>query len=262
MDPIVKSDELFDLTGEVALVTGASSGLGERFARVLAAHGAAVVLAARRVDRLDALKSVIEREGGRALVHAFDVAERQNAPVLFEAAEKAFGATTILVNNAGIARAGAALDVTPEDWTSVIDVNLSSVWFLAQEAARRMAAARRPGTIINVASLLGFRVAKGTAAYNVAKAGVIHMTRSLAIELARHDIRVNALAPGYLMSEMTREHLSGPRGERELKNIPLRRFGNPSDLDGAILFLASRAASGFMTGSTVVLDGGQMWSMG
>lgn len=262
MDHIVKAQDLFDLSGEVALITGASSGLGRRFAKVLAAHGAAVILAARREERIESLKEEINNSGGKALAISFDAQETGSHGKLFEHGNSPFGPVSILINNAGIARTGPALEMSEEDWRTVIEVNLNAVWFLAQEAGRRMADSKNKGTIINIGSILGLRVDKGSAAYNVSKAGVIHMTRTLAVELARYGIRVNAIAPGYIMSEMTRAFLTSAAGRKEVETIPQRRYGDPSDLDGAILFLASRKASGFMTGSTVVVDGGHMWSFG
>lgn len=260
MDHISKAGELFDLTGETALVTGASSGLGARFARVLAAHGARVVLAARRADRLEKIAAEIGQNGGEALAVPLDVARTEGFAGALDKVEKAYGVCSILVNNAGIAGTARALDITEADWRKVLDINLNSVWFLAQAAGRRMVAARRQGTIINVASLLGMRVTAGVAHYNVAKAGVIHMTRTLAIELAPDNIRVNAMAPGYIMSEMTEAYLTSPRSEATRKAIPLGRVGQPSDLDGALLLLASPRASGFMTGAVIVVDGGHMWA--
>ena len=262
MDRIIKAQDLFDLSGEVALITGASSGLGRRFARVLSAHGAAVVLAARRAERIESLKREIVNQGGQALSIPFDAREKDAVGALFDNAQSAFGRVSILVNNAGIVKTSPALDMSAEDWQAVLDVNLNAVWFLAQEGGRRMAKSKSGGTIINIASILGLRVEKGSAAYNVSKSGVIHMTRTLAMELARYQIRVNALAPGYIMSEMTRAYLTSPAGEKEVKTIPQRRYGEASDLDGAILLLSSNKASGFMTGSTVVVDGGHMWAFG
>lgn len=251
-------NELFDLTGEVALVTGASSGLGAHFAKVLAANGAKVVLCARRRDRLDALVDKIGIEGGEALAVRLDVSSREAIVPAFEQAEKAFGAVSIVVNNAGISGQKGALEMNEEDWRSVISVNLDAVWYVAQEGARRMAAAKRRGTIINIASLLGIRAAPTLVAYAAAKAGVIHMTNTLAAELARHNIRVNAIAPGYIVTEMNEAFFSSPQGEAFVKGIPQRRVGKPSDLDGTLLLLASERASGFMTGSTIVVDGGHM----
>jgi 3-oxoacyl-[acyl-carrier protein] reductase len=262
MSQIQTADQLFDLKGEIALVTGASSGLGARFAKVLAAHGAAVILAARRRQRLEALKEEIAQDGGRAEVMELDVSMPKSIAAAFDAAEKQLGTVTCLVNNAGIARPRRALELSLEEWQSVIDINLNAVWWLAQEAGRRMVGAKRSGTIINVASILGMRVARGEAAYSAAKAGVLQITRSLAIELARHGIRVNAMAPGYILTEMTEAYLKSAKGEAMIKAIPQQRYGEPCDLDGALLLLASQKASGFMTGSTIVVDGGDMWASG
>ena len=262
MTDVPGPSELFDLTGEVALVTGASSGLGWRFAEVLAAHGASVMLAARRVERLEELKRSIVERGGRAETVALDVAERDRIAEAFDAAEDAFGTVTLLVNNAGVSGGKRALDMTDEDWRSVLRINLDGVWFTAQEAARRMVAAGEPGTIVNIASLLGFRVAPTLLAYAVAKAGVVQLTAALAVELARHRIRVNAIAPGYILTEINREFFASPKGEALIRTIPQRRIGEPGDLDGTLLLLASPRAAGFMTGSTIVVDGGQMHAMG
>jgi 3-oxoacyl-[acyl-carrier protein] reductase len=259
MNAIVKAEQLFDLSGQVALVTGASSGLGARFAAVLAAHGAHVVLAARRIERLEKLKAEIIAKGGRAEAVPLDVSDPRAVTRAFDQAEAVFGGVNCLVNNAGIARPARALEMTAADWQEVLNINLNAVWFVAQEAGRRMAKASG-GTIINVASILGFRVAPAEAAYSVAKGGVIQLTRALAIELARHNIRVNAIAPGYIMSEMTEAYLKSPKGEAMIKAIPQRRHGETSDLDGALLLLASARASAFMTGSTIVIDGGDMWA--
>jgi NAD(P)-dependent dehydrogenase (short-subunit alcohol dehydrogenase family) len=260
MNDILKAHQLFDLTGEVALVTGASSGLGTRFAKVLAAYGAGVILAARRIERLRALQKEIEKRGGRALALELDVCDPSVLSSAFDHAEEQFGAVSCLVNNAGIVKTGRALELSPEDWQRVLATNLDAVWRLSQEAGRRMVKARCAGTIINIASILGMRVAPGEAAYSVAKAGVIQITRALAVELARYNIRVNAIAPGYILSEMTEDYLKSAKGEAMIKSIPQRRYGEPSDLDGTLLLLASNKASGFMTGSTVVVDGGDMWA--
>lgn len=250
--------ELFDLAGETALVTGASSGLGERFAETLSRAGARVVAVARRKNRLDQLAARISAAGGEALAVAADVTDRAAMSAAFDAAEAKWGPVSILINNAGISGQKRALEMTEADWRAVLDTNLDAVWFNAQEAAKRMVKAGTPGTIINIASVLGFRVATTLAAYAVAKAGVVQMTSALALELARHRIRVNAIAPGYILTEINEAFFASPAAEEMIKAIPQRRIGKPADLDGTLLLLASERASGFMTGSTVVVDGGHM----
>jgi 3-oxoacyl-[acyl-carrier protein] reductase len=250
-------DDIFNLAGKVALVTGASSGLGVRFAQVLAAHGAAVVLVARRTDRLDAVKAGIEKSGGRALAVAADVRDRAAMAAAYDAAEKAFGTVTILVNNAGVVHSGRALEHTEEDWRRVLSINLDAVFYWAQEAARRMLAAGEGGSIVNIASVLGFSPDKGVIAYAAAKAGVVQMTKALAIELAFKGIRVNAIAPGWITTEINRDYLASERGSAMKRQIPMGRFGEVEDLDGPLLLLASDAGR-YMTGSTIVADGGQL----
>ena len=254
----MKPAELFDLTGEVALVTGASSGLGERFAQVLAANGAKVVVAARRVDRLEALVEKIRADGGQAVAVELDVADQAAIAPAFDAAEAVFGTVTILVNNAGIDGSSPPLDMTPEQWRKVMAVNVDGVWFCAQEAARRLVAAGKPGAIINIASVLSFRAARTLSAYATSKGAVRQMTHNLALELARYNIRVNAIAPGYILTEINRDLFASPAGEKMIKRIPQRRIADPSELDGTLLLLASSRASGYMTGSIVVVDGGHM----
>lgn len=254
----MQAAEIFDLTGEVALVTGASSGLGWNFAKVLASHGAKVVLAARRIDKLETLQAEIEASGGESICVRLDVSQRDQIGPAFDAAEAAFGTVTILVNNAGIAETYGVLEKPAESWRKVLDINLDGVWFTAQEAAQRMAAAKTGGAIINIASVLGFRVAPSLASYAVSKAGVVQMTKAMAVELTRHDIRVNAIAPGYILTDINRNFFSSQAGEDMIKTIPQRRIGDPSDLDGTLLLLASRKASGFMTGTVIGVDGGHM----
>jgi 3-oxoacyl-[acyl-carrier protein] reductase len=249
--------ELFDLTGRVALVTGASSGLGVRFAEVLAGAGAAVVLVARRSDRLAAVKARIEQAGGRALAVAADVLDRDAMTRAFDSAETAFGTVTILVNNAGVAHANRAVDMRQEEWRRVVGTDLDAVFFWAQEAARRMLAAGKAGAIVNIASVLGFGVAKGTAAYAVAKAGVIQLTKALGLELAFKGIRVNAIAPGWIVTELNRDYLLSEQGAAIKREIPVGRFGEERDLDGTLLLLVSDAGR-FIAGTTIVVDGGQM----
>jgi 3-oxoacyl-[acyl-carrier protein] reductase len=249
--------ELFDLTGRVAMVTGASSGLGVRFAEVLAGAGAAVALVARRTDRLAAVKARIEKAGGRALAIPADVVDRGAMRKAFDEAQAAFGCVSILVNNAGIAHSTRAVELTEEEWQRVVAINLDAVFFWSQEAARRMLAAGEHGAIINIASVLGFGVAKGTAAYAVAKAGVIQLTRALGLELAFKGVRVNAIAPGWIVTDINRDYLTSEAGAALKREIPVGRFGEERDLDGALLLLASDAGR-FMAGTTIVVDGGQM----
>src|SRR5215468_814639 len=255
----MRAAELFDLTGQVALVTGASSGLGHHFAQVLAANGAAVVLVARRADRLAELKMLIDHEGGRAVAVEADVLDNAAMQLAFDAAEQAFGTVTILVNNAGIAHRGRAVDMAEADWRRVLATNLDAVFLWAQEAARRMLAANKRGAIVNVASILGFAVAKGTVAYATAKAGVVQLTKALALELAFQGVRVNAIAPGYIVTDLTRDYLAG-QGAQMTREIPAGRFGEERDLDGALLLLVSAAGS-YMAGTTVVVDGGHMLAL-
>jgi NAD(P)-dependent dehydrogenase (short-subunit alcohol dehydrogenase family) len=252
----MKAETMFSVAGRVALVTGASSGLGARFARVLAANGARVVCVARRVDRLAALVKEIEAAGGQALAIGADVSDRAAMTAAFDAAGKAFGTVTILVNNAGIGLAGRVTDQPESIWRDTMSVNLDAVYFNAQEAAQRMIAAGKPGAIVNIASILGFGVGKGLSAYAVSKAAVVQLTKALAIELGRAKIRVNALAPGYFVTEINADHLAR-HGEAMKKDVPLGHFGAEGDLDGPLLLLASEAGA-FIHGATYVVDGGQM----
>jgi 3-oxoacyl-[acyl-carrier protein] reductase len=254
----MKAAEMFSLQGRVALVTGASSGLGTQFAKALSDNGAAVALVARRTDRLKALKDEIEAKGSKAVAIEADVTDRAAMARAFDAAEKAFGTVTILVNNAGIAQSSRrAIEVTEEEWRKVLSVDLDAVFYNAQEAARRMLAAKQPGAIINIASVLGFGVSKGVAAYAVAKAAVVQLTKALAVELAFKGVRVNAIAPGWFVTEINDKYLTGEAGDALKRAIPMGRFGKNGDLDGALLLLASDAGS-YISGATIVVDGGQV----
>ena len=249
--------DIFDLHGRVALVTGASSGLGARFAQCLAENGAAVALVARRADRLGGILARIEKSGGKAIAAAADVRDRAAVATAFDAAEKAFGTVTILVNNAGVVSAGRAVDLAEEEWRRILSTDLDAVFFCAQEAARRMLAAGKTGAIVNIASVLGFGVDKGVVAYATAKAGVIQLTKALALELAFKGIRVNAIAPGWIVTDLNRDYLQSERGAALKREIPIGRFGDARDLDGPLLLLVSDAGR-FVTGATIVADGGQM----
>ncbi len=245
----------FDLSGKVALVTGASSGLGVHFARTLAGAGAVVVIAARRADRLSSLQAELQRGGGRAVAIDLDVQSGASIAAAFDRTEQTLGAIDIVVNNAGISIVKPALDMPEADWDAVVDTNLRGAWLVAQTAGRRWVAAKRPGVIVNIASILGLRTIGQVAPYNASKAGLIHLTRALAMEWARHDIRVNAICPGYIETEMNSAFWKTPGGQRLIERIPQRRIGQPEHLDGALLLLASDAGA-FMTGSIVTVDGG------
>lgn len=247
--------DLFDVSGEVILITGASQGLGRRFAKVLAARGAAVVLAARQTAKLESLAREIEAAGGRAAAVAMDVTDTAAIVSVFDAAERALGPVTVLVNNAGIAVEKLAVAQSEADWDKVLDANLKGAWFAATEAARRMIARESGGAIVNIASVLGTGVLKAVAPYAISKAGLIQATKALALEWAAHGIRVNALAPGYIDTDINREVWTTPAGEKLIRRIPQRRVGDESDLDGALLLLASNA-SRYMTGSVITVDGG------
>jgi NAD(P)-dependent dehydrogenase (short-subunit alcohol dehydrogenase family) len=246
----------FDLTGRHALVTGASSGLGRHFAGVLAAAGAKVTVGARRQEALAAAVATIREAGGAAQAVRMDVTDAANVEAAFAEAGAAFGPPTILINNAGVTSTGAALDMNEADWSSVIDTNLRGCWVVAQQAARGMIA-QGGGAIVNIASILGLRVAGGVAPYAISKAGVVQMTKALALEWARHKIRVNALAPGYIETELNDAFFGTDAGKALIRRIPQRRLGTVAELDGPLLLLASDAGS-YMTGSVIAVDGGHL----
>lgn len=251
---------LFDLTGKTAIVTGASSGLGWQYALVLARAGAKVAVVARRLDRLTALAEDIAAFDGRAIPICADVTEAQSVKDCVSAAETELGPISILVNNAGKATSSQVLETTESEWDAVVDINLKGTWLMAQETARHMTAMGQGGSIINIASILGLVGSGSVASYSASKGAVISLTKSLAVALARHDIRVNTIAPGYIETDINRAFLNSPAGQKMIDRIPQRRCGTPQDLDGALLLLASDA-SRFMTGSTLVIDGGQTASL-
>ena len=251
----IAMSDLFDVSKEIILITGASQGLGRQFARVLSARGAAVVLAARQTGKLEALAEEIAAKGGRAVAVAMDVTDTASIAQAIDAAEAALGPLTVLINNAGIAIEKLSTDQTEADWEAVIGANLKGAYFTATEVARRMIARGTDGNIVNIASVLGLGVMKFLSPYTISKAGLIQATKAMALELAASNIRVNALAPGYIDTEMNHDFWATPAGEKLTKRIPQRRVGAESDLDGAILLLAS-SASRYMTGSVVTVDGG------
>lgn len=244
------------MDGKTVLVTGASSGLGLHFARVLAMAGARVAVTARRRDRLENLAAEITEAGGTALAVGMDVTDRDSVTAALDEITADLAVPDVLINNAGIAAGGPALDVTDADWRKVIDTNLEGAWIVAQETARRMKDAGG-GNIINTASILGLRVSAGVAPYAISKAAVIQMTKVLALELARYQIRVNALAPGYIETDLNEDYLNSDAGQTMIKRIPMRRCGRLHDLDGPLLLLASDASS-YMTGAVIPVDGGHL----
>lgn len=243
------------LDGKNALVTGASSGLGRRFASVLAAAGARVAIAARRTDRLATLQAEIERAGGRAHTVALDVTDVAAVRAGVAAAAAAFGPLDILVNNSGVSVTKRAGDVEEADYDFVMDTNAKGAFFVAQAAGRAMIAAGRPGRIINIASAAGLRVLGHLSVYCMSKAAVIHMTRALALEWGRYGINVNALCPGYIATEINRDYWDTDGGKKLIGMLPRRRVGQPEDLDGLLLLLASEH-SGFVNGAVIAADDG------
>jgi NAD(P)-dependent dehydrogenase (short-subunit alcohol dehydrogenase family) len=241
---------------KTVLVTGASSGLGQHFARVLAGAGARVAVAARRRDKLQSLAAEINDAGGSALAVGMDVTDRMSVTDALDEIAAELAVPNVLINNAGVAGGAAALDVTDADWHAVIDTNLQGSWIVAQETARRMRDAGG-GNIVNTASILGLRVSAGVAPYAISKAAVVQMTKVLALELARYKIRVNALAPGYIETDLNEEYLNSDAGLAMIKRIPMRRCGRLHDLDGPLLLLASDA-SAYMTGAVIPVDGGHL----
>ncbi len=246
------SSSVTDLRGRTALVTGASSGLGAHFARVLHEAGATVVLAARRIDRMDAAVAAF---GERAHAIPMDVADEASILAGFERIEAIVGVCDIIVNNAGISGGDFALKMSTDEWDRVVNINLRAPFVVAREGAKRLAAAKKPGSIINIASVLGLRGSPQVAAYMASKAGLIHLTHALAVEFARYGIRVNAIAPGYFKTEISADFLASEHGQALVARIPQRAIGEMEHLSGPLLLLAGDAGA-YMTGSVVVVDGG------
>ena len=251
--------DYFNLRDRVALVTGASSGLGRHFAETLAAAGCVVGLAARRTEKLIDVAECIENQGGTAITLRMDVTDAQAVDAGIERLTEAAGIPTILINNAGTAAPAPFLKATPEETAQVFALNQTAPWTVAQAVARRLVDAQAIGSIINIASITGLRTVGGAASYAVSKAALVQMTKVLALELARHDIRVNAIAPGYFETDLNRDFLNSEAGQKIINRVPMRRSGDPQDLDGALLLLASER-SRFMTGTIIPVDGGHLVS--
>ncbi len=245
----------FSLAGKKALVTGASRGLGRHFAQVLAEAGADVALAARDRASLDRAASELSKTGRRVAAVTADVTKSDSVRQAFEAAENSLGGIDILVNNAGIAVSKPVLEHSEEDWDRVLDTDLKGAWLMTREAASRMIARKSGGRIVNIASLVGYRTARNVPGYATAKAGLIHLTRILAVEFARSGITVNAIAPGYFETDLNRDYLASAAGKTMASRIPMGRTGNLPELDGALLLLASPAGA-YITGAIIPVDGG------
>jgi NAD(P)-dependent dehydrogenase (short-subunit alcohol dehydrogenase family) len=250
---------VFDITNKHILITGGSSGLGRHFARFLANNGARVTLAARRAEALASAVAEIDKAGGKAKSVPMDVTQAASIDAAMLQAEAGFGPIDAVVNNAGVTATKPALEQDERSWDSVVDTNLKGVWMVAQAAARRMVDNKVKGSIVNIASILGLRVAGSVAPYAISKAGVIQMTKALALEWSRYGIRVNALAPGYFVTELNDDFFTSEAGKALIKRVPQRRLGELTELDGPLLLLISNAGS-FMTGSVVTVDGGHLVS--
>jgi NAD(P)-dependent dehydrogenase (short-subunit alcohol dehydrogenase family) len=244
-----------DLSGKVALVTGASSGLGARFAKVLAQAGATVALAARRVERLKELRAEIDAEGGEAHVYELDVTNISSVRACVAQVESDLKKIDILVNNSGVSAQGRLLEVTEEDYDYVMDTNLKGAYFVAQQAAKVMIGKKTPGRIINIASVAGMKVLSQLSVYCMSKAAAIHMTKAMALEWGRYGINVNAICPGYIETEINSAYFKSEGGQKLMSMLPRRRLGQPEDLDGLLLLLSSEA-SGFINGAAIAADDG------
>lgn len=248
------SENRFSVVDKVALVTGASSGLGAHFCKTLAGEGAKVVACARRKEKLQALVDEVSAQGSSIISVPMDVNNPDDIKNAFDTVNEQWGCPDIVCNNAGIGLIANFLNMEQDLWDSVINTDLTSVYRVGREAALRMQQAGKCGSIINIASILGFQTSPVHAAYATAKAGVVQLTRTMALDLQRYNIRTNAIAPGYFITEMTDESFQGPAGEARIARMPAKRLGELEELDGALLLLASDASS-FMNGSTITVDG-------
>lgn len=247
-----------DLSGEVALVTGATSGLGRRFGAALAGAGAAVAITGRRTEKLDSLKSEIEANGGRVLPIALDVTDMTSIRNAVEITERELGPINVLVNNAGAYSEKLARSFSEADFDTIIATNIKGAFFMAQEVGNRMIAHGQGGRIINISSMTALHPVQGMSVYGMSKAAEIQMTKSLALEWARYNINVNAICPGFIDSEMTGAYFRTDPGKAHIETLPRKRIGSPEVLDGLLLLLASGAGSAFMTGSVIRADDGQL----
>ena len=246
--------QIFDLTGKIALVTGASSGLGRHFCKTLSEAGATVILGARRVDNLIELQNELK---GDSHVFSLDVTSKESVENLFQEIKNEFGSADILINNAGVNDTRKFKDLDEESWNFVLETNLNGAFRVAKSFTDLLLEQNKPGSVINIASILGLRVGLNLTSYAAAKAGLVQLTKSMALELARSGIRVNAIAPGYILTEINDDFFKTEEGQNYIKSIPMNRLGLESELDGLLLLLASDASS-FMTGSIIPVDGGHL----
>ena len=250
----MEKENPFDLSGKVALITGASSGLGKHFAKTLSSNGAKTILAARRVEKMEKLQSELEND---SFIVNLDVTSKESVNSLKNEIENTIGQLDIVINNAGISDPVRFKDITEDSWLSILETNLNGAFRIAKMATDIMLKNKDGGSIINIASILAERVGLNLASYASAKAALVQLTKSMALELARSNIRVNALAPGYILTEINQDFFATEEGQGYISKIPMKRLGLEFELDGALLLLASDASS-FMTGSVITVDGGHV----
>lgn len=248
------ADHWFNMTYETVLITGGGTGLGRRFAEVLALAGATVILSGRRLEKLEESAEAVRTIGGKAHCIAMDVSNSDSVAEGISASNS-ISPITVLVNNAGATSEDGLLNMGEQQWDAVMDTNLKGAWMVAREVVGAMSLRKKGGAVVNIASVLGTSVQKGTGAYCASKAGLLHLTRQMALEWARYQVRVNAIAPGYYFTDIAATYLESDKGKALLKRIPARRLGEPHEMDAALLMLCSSASS-YMTGSTVTIDGG------
>lgn len=250
-------EQMFSLNGKIALVTGAASGMGERFAHTLAEAGATVICAARRTDRIQAVAASIVKDGGKAIALPVDVGSTDSVEAVFDQIEKTVGRVNVLVNAAAQLDFGLFPDVKDENWNNLINVNLSGVMRTCRSFSERLIKAGEPGSIVNITSIIGTQVMLGVPTYGTLKAAANHLTRSMARDMFPHGIRCNGIAPGYFLTEMVADYFETDAGKADIARHPLQRLGRVEELDGALLLLTSDAST-YINGAILSVDGGQV----
>jgi NAD(P)-dependent dehydrogenase (short-subunit alcohol dehydrogenase family) len=248
------NNQYFDMSGETVLITGGGTGLGRQFALALSGAGATVILGGRRLEKLEESAGLVTGQGGVAHCVTMDVSDPESVKTAVKICNE-IAPISVLINNAGTSSTTMLMDLSEEDWDAVVDTNLKGAWLVAREVVGTMIASKRGGSIVNIASVLASSVQKGTGAYCPSKAGLIHLTRQMALEWARYQVRCNALAPGYFLTDISSYYLETDAGKALTRRIPMRRLGDPPEMDAALLLLAS-SASRYMTGSVLTIDGG------